>query len=135
MGPAPGKTPRRATNLTMLAAILVLALLASAVFLGWWVLVRQATGAGHLPQSHPAPTPHYLSFPAPADGAFCSGVRARHWATSPPTTAKMIDASTGWAYGPLLTTDGASHWGDVSPPSIPGPTPTNNPLFTNPLHP
>ena len=116
----------------MLAAIFVLALLASIVVVGR--LMQQATVPSHQPQSHSVPTPHYLSFPAPANGTFCSGVRARHWATSPPTTAKMIDASTGWAYGPLRTTDGGSHWVDVSPPSIPNRTPINDQFFLDSTH-
>jgi photosystem II stability/assembly factor-like uncharacterized protein len=132
MVPAPGKTPKATVNLKVLAAIFVLALLASTVVLGWRLMTRSG-GLSH-PQNHSAPTPQYLSFPAPADRAFCSGVRARHWATSPPTTAKMINASTGWAYGPQRTTDGGSHWVDVSPPSIPGRTPINDQFFLDSMH-
>ena len=133
MVPAPGKPPTAArVNVKILAVIFVLALLASIVVLGR--LVQHAAVPSHQPQSHSVPTPHYLSFPAPANGPFCSGVRARHWATSPPTTAKMIDASEGWAYGPQRTTDGGSHWVDVSPPSIPNRTPINDQLFLDSTH-
>lgn len=93
----------------------------------------QATGS-HGQQVSPVPTPHYVAFPSPASGRFCSGDRARHWATSPPTTAKMIDSSTGWAYGPLRTTDGGSHWVAVYPPSIPNRTPINNQFFLDSTH-
>ena len=118
--------------LALVAMVLVLGVLASIVVLGR--LARQATVPSPHPQYHSVPTPQYVSFPASAGGSFCSGARARHWATSPPTTAKMIDASTGWAYGPLRTTDGGSHWVDVSPPSIPGRTPINDEFFLDSMH-
>jgi photosystem II stability/assembly factor-like uncharacterized protein len=114
------------------AAILVLIILAAIVVGGRLVQLRTVP-SGH-PQSHTVPTPRYLSFPTPANGTFCSGSRARHWATSPPTTATMINASTGWAYGPLRTTDGGSHWVDVSPPSIPDRTPINDQFFLDAIH-
>jgi photosystem II stability/assembly factor-like uncharacterized protein len=111
-------------------AIVLVVLVAAAVVIG------RLAQPGHVaspPQAHSAPSPHYLSFPAPANGS-CTGTRARHWATSPPTTAKMVSASTGWAYGPQRTTDGGSHWVDVSPPSIPNRTPINNQLFLDSMH-
>ena len=36
---------------------------------------------------------------------------------------KMVSPTTGWAKGPLHTTDGGAHWHDVSPPSLPNRTP------------
>jgi photosystem II stability/assembly factor-like uncharacterized protein len=113
-------------------AIVVLVLLASAAIVDR--LMQRAAAPNPRPQSHSVPTPHYLSFPSPAGGTFCSGSRARHWTTSPPTTAKMIDASTGWAYGPQRTTDGGSHWVDVSPPSISGRTPISDQFFLDSMH-
>jgi len=119
------------TALALVAIVLVLAVLAIVV-LGR--LARQASVPSPHPLYHAVPTPQYVSVPASASGSFCSGARARHWATSPPTTAKMIDASTGWAYGPQRTTDGGSHWVDVSPPSIPGRTPINDQFFLDSMH-
>jgi photosystem II stability/assembly factor-like uncharacterized protein len=126
----PGEEPAPRVNRKFLAAILVIALSAAVLVLGW--LLRPTSAPTHHQQ--PVPTPHYLSFPAPANGTFCSGMQARHWATAPPTTAKMIDVSTGWAYGPLRTTDGGSTWINVSPPSIPNRTPINDEFFLDSKH-
>jgi photosystem II stability/assembly factor-like uncharacterized protein len=116
----------------MVAAISVLALLASIVVVGR--LLQQGAVSSRQQPSNSAPTPQYRSFPAPANGTFCSGVRARDWATSPPTTAKMVNGLTGWADGPFRTTDGGSHWFDVSPPSIPDRTPINDQFFLDSTH-
>jgi hypothetical protein len=127
---SPGEEPAPRFNRKILAAILALTLLAAVLILGW--LLRPASAPSHHQQ--PVPTPHYLSFPAPPNGTFCSGMQARHWATAPPTTAKMIDASKGWAYGPLRTADGGSTWVNVSPPSIPNRTPINDEFFLDYMH-
>jgi photosystem II stability/assembly factor-like uncharacterized protein len=121
-------------NVKITTAILVLAVLATLAVLGR--LVQQATVTSPHVQTHSTapPTPQYLSFPAPTAVQFCSGALARDWATSPPTTANMIDASTGWAFGPLRTTDGGSHWVDVSPPSISNRTPINDEFFLDSMH-
>jgi hypothetical protein len=130
MVPAP--KPPRAINVKVSAAILLLALVVSLVLLGR--LWQQRTAPTRHAQDHSVPTPHYLSFPEASNVPFCSGMQARHWATSPPTTAKMINAYTGWAYGPLRTTDGGATWVDVSPPSIPGRTPINDQFFLDSTH-
>ena len=84
--------------------------------------------------SQAEPTPHYLALPTPTSASFCSGDGARHWASSPPTTAKMASSAAGWAYGPMRTTDGGSHWSAAAPPSIPNRTPIDNEYFLDSTH-
>jgi hypothetical protein len=113
------------------ALIAALALVACIATIGRLLLQPTAPARGPVQAS---PAPQYLRFPRSGTGTFCSGNRARDWATSPPTTAKMVDLSTGWADGPLRTTDGGSHWVGVEPPSIRDRTPINDEFFLDSRH-
>lgn len=58
----------------------------------------------------------------------------RQWANSPAYPAKMLSRTTGWAYGPMRTTDGGANWVDVSPSSISGRAPVNDEFFLDATH-
>ncbi|HEX9098927.1 MAG TPA: hypothetical protein VF956_05515, partial [Candidatus Dormibacteraeota bacterium] len=79
------------------------------------------------------PTAPY-SLPSPPAAPTSCGSVPREWASPSPNVAKMFSATTGWAFGPMRTTDGGWHWTDVSPPSIPGRTNKNEEFFLDASH-
>jgi len=110
----------------LVAAVLAIAIVATLLFVAH---ERQAVLV--------APGPHrsipYTIASPPSVAAGCSSV-PRQWASSRPNPAKMLSATTGWAYGPMRTTDGGMHWLDVSPPSIPDRTNKNDEYFLDATH-
>ncbi|MEA2636579.1 MAG: hypothetical protein QOH92_3346 [Chloroflexota bacterium] len=109
-----GGAARRKTNwlvqVAAAAAVLVLAI-------GLGIAVRQArqtVGVGPTPT--PVATPSSKPTPSPTPTA-----RRGPYPLLPPASMRMVNASTGWAAGSgtnriLRTTDGGSHWDDVTPP-------------------
>jgi photosystem II stability/assembly factor-like uncharacterized protein len=65
------------------------------------------------------PRPIPAEPPSIAPKTSCLAPPASPGANTPPVLAKMLSLTTGWAYGPLRTTDGGRNWVDVSPPSVP----------------
>lgn len=120
-GPQPGRVGHRSWAIQLLAAAALVAFALAVAF-----VVREARLFGE-PQPVTTPAPYQIPSP-PAVGAGCSPV-AREWATLPPRPARMLSATTGWAYGPMRTTDGGAHWLDVSPPSIPARSNQNDEFF------
>ena len=110
----------------LVAALLAIAIVATLVF-----VAHQRQMVPAQPKPHRA-TPYTIP-PPPSAAPGCSSV-PRQWATSPPRPAKMLSATTGWAYGPMRTTDGGANWMDVSPPSIPNRTPKNDEFFLDATH-
>jgi photosystem II stability/assembly factor-like uncharacterized protein len=110
----------------MVAVLLAVAIVATLLFVAHQ---RQAVPAH--PEPHRA-TPYTIPSP-PSVAPGCSSV-PRQWAGSPPRPAKMLSATTGWAYGPMRTTDGGANWLDVSPPSIPNRTVKNDEYFLDATH-
>lgn len=110
---------------------LVAALLAVAIVATLLLVARERQAVPAKPVPHRV-TPYTIP-PPPAGAPGCSSV-PRQWATSPPHPAKMLTTTTGWAYGPMRTTDGGEHWLDVSPPSIPGRTNKNDEFFLDATH-
>lgn len=108
--------PRWSSRLAALVAVALLVVLVGGLTLGLVLVHRPGNAAGGNPPGHVTPTARQLSpTPTPAPGA---GVHL--------LTIHMIDATTGWAGGPLVkawrvlrTTDGGVHWKDVTPPSAP----------------
>ena len=124
--PHPGRPGRRSWPIQLLAAAALIAFAVAVAF-----LVREARLFGE-PQPVTTPTPYRIPSP-PAVAASCSSV-ARQWAAPPPRPARMLNSTTGWAYGPMRTTDGGAHWLDVSPPSIPHRTNKNDEFFLDATH-
>lgn len=108
------------------AVLLAIAIVATLLF---FAHQRQAVPARLGPHRS---TPYMIPSP-PSAASGCSSV-PRQWASSPPNPAKMLSTTTGWAYGPMRTTDGGAHWLDVSPPSIPGRTNKNDEFFLDATH-
>jgi hypothetical protein len=116
----------------LVAALLVVAIVATLLLV---VRSRGSVPVGPgpvVPSPYSTPSPYSITPPPPVTQG-CSSV-PRQWASSPPNPAKMLSATTGWAYGPMRTTDGGAHWLDVSPPSIPGRTVKNDEFFLDATH-
>jgi hypothetical protein len=112
--------------LAVVAALLAVAIVATLVF-----VAHQSHAVPVQPEPHRA-TPYTIPSP-PSAAAGCNSV-PRQWASSPAHPAKMLSTTTGWAYGPMRTTDGGANWLDVSPPSIPGRTVKNDEFFLDATH-
>jgi photosystem II stability/assembly factor-like uncharacterized protein len=117
---------RRAGPLALVAALLAIAIVATLLLVG------------HERQAAPAnPGPHRTSpytIPSPPSVASGCSSTPRQWASYPPNPAKMLSTTTGWAYGPMRTTDGGASWTDVSPPSIANRTNKNDEFFLDATH-
>lgn len=124
--PHPARRRRRSWAIQLLAAVALVAFAVTVAF-----LIRETT-LFREPQPVTTPRPYTIPSP-PSAGPACSSV-PRQWASSPPNPAKMLSVTTGWAYGPMRTTDGGAHWLDVSPPSIPGRTNKNDEFFLDATH-
>jgi photosystem II stability/assembly factor-like uncharacterized protein len=108
-----GGAPRRKTGwaLQVIAAAAVLVL---AIGLGI-VVQRARQSVGVTPTATPFASPNTKPTPYPTPTT--SGAP---YPLLPPVSLRMINASTGWAAGSgtnriLRTTDGGSHWNDVTP--------------------
>jgi photosystem II stability/assembly factor-like uncharacterized protein len=95
---------RQPWAMTLVAALLALAIVAALLFTARSLHPRQITPAN--------PIPHQT-----ASGASCS-VQASG-TPSQVIPEKMLSPTTGWAQGALRTTDGGLHWHGISPPSAP----------------
>lgn len=124
--------PRRLGILPQLAMALAIVLGVAVLVVSFsYVKSHWATSTIPAVERHRA-TPYTIPTP-PSAPSSCSSV-PRQWASSPPNPAKMLSATTGWAYGPMRTTDGGAHWLDVSPPSIPGRINKNDEFFLDATH-
>ena len=119
-------TQRNSWAPALVAVLLAVAIVATLVF-----VAHQRQVAPAQPEPPPA-APYTISSPPPVAPG-CSSV-PREWASLPAHPAKMLSATTGWAYGPMRTTDGGAHWLDVSPPSIPNRTVKNDEFFLDATH-
>jgi photosystem II stability/assembly factor-like uncharacterized protein len=110
-----GGAPRRKVGLA-LQAVAAAAVLVLAIGLGIVVQrARQSVGVGPSPTPVATPSTKPTPYPTPTT----SGVP---YPLLPPGSMQMISASTGWAAGSgtnriLRTTNGGSHWIDVTPPA------------------
>jgi photosystem II stability/assembly factor-like uncharacterized protein len=120
----PGIVPQLAMALAIVLGVAGLLASISYIKSHWSTPRGPSKSRSAVPYSIPSP---------PAVAASCSSV-PRQWASSPPNPAKMLSPTTGWAYGPMRTTDGGAHWLDVSPPSIPNRTPKNDMFFLDATH-
>lgn len=129
-----GTAPRRLGVVPQLAIAFAIVLSVALVAVGLtYIRSQQSPGpALQTPAQQTKETPYTIPSPPPVASS-CSSA-PRQWASSPPRPAKMLSPTTGWAYGPMRTTDGGAHWLDVSPPSIPGRTPKNDELFLDATH-
>jgi BNR/Asp-box repeat len=119
--------PRQSQAMALVATVLAIAIVATVL-----VVAHERQGVPvQKPQPHRT-TPYTIPSP-PSVASGCSSV-PREWASQSPNLAKMLSATTGWAYGPMRTTDGGLHWIDVSPPSIPGRTNKNEEFFLDASH-
>src|SRR5450759_159321 len=98
--------------LTLVAALLALAIVATLVFAGRSLNSKQAVPAG------PPPSP-VTKATLPSPRADCT-VWTPGAAYGAPVPEKMVSPTTGWAAGALRTTDGGAHWLNLAPPTIPG---------------
>jgi photosystem II stability/assembly factor-like uncharacterized protein len=121
--------PRLSNLPALIAALLAIATVATLLLIAHGHQAARVAPAA--PNIRPA-APYSPPSP-PTAPASCSAV-AREWASPSPNPAKMLSATTGWAYGPMRTTDGGLHWIDVSPPSIPGRTNKNDEFFLDATH-
>ena len=112
-----GRTPRqKAWVLQLVAAVAVLVL---AIGLG--IILQRARQSNVIVPAGGSPTTTALASPGvkPTPGA-TPATSAKPYALLPPDSMHMISATTGWAAGSgtnrvLRTTDGGSHWDDVTP--------------------
>jgi hypothetical protein len=124
--PQRGRVGRRSWTIQLFAAAALVLFAITVAF-----LVRESR---LFREPQPVTTPKPYTIPSPTSAATqCSSV-ARQWASSPARPAKMLSSTTGWAYGPMRTSDGGAHWVDVSPPSIPGRTNKNDEFFLDATH-
>ena len=101
---------RQPWAITLVAALLALAIVAALLFTARSLHPKQVTPAN--------PIPHQT-----ASGASCSVQASER--PSQVVPEKMLSPTTGWAQGALRTTDGGLHWHDTSAPlpnRAPGPT-------------
>lgn len=101
---------RQPWAMTLVAALLALAIVAALLFTARSLHPKQVTPAN--------PIPHQT-----ASGASCSVQASER--PSQVVPEKMLSPTTGWAQGALRTTDGGLHWHDTSAPlpnRAPGPT-------------
>jgi photosystem II stability/assembly factor-like uncharacterized protein len=115
-----GRAPRRKTGwalqLAAAAALLVLAI-------GLGIVVQRARQTvGVMPTATPFASPSTKPTPNPTPTT-----RPGPYPLMPPASMHMIDRNTGWAAGSgtnriLRTTDGGSHWDDVTPHAAPAGT-------------
>jgi len=117
---------RQPQAMALVAVLLAVAIVATLLFVAHQ---RQAVPAQ--PDLHRS-TPYTIPSPPPVASG-CSSL-PRQWASSPAHPAKMLSTTTGWAYGPMRTTDGGAHWFDVSPPSISSRTVKNDEFFLDATH-
>jgi photosystem II stability/assembly factor-like uncharacterized protein len=103
---------RQPWALTLVAALLALAIVATLVFAGRSLNSKQAVPAG------PPPSP-VTKATLPSPRADCT-VWTPGAAYGAPVPEKMVSPTTGWAAGALRTTDGGAHWLNLAPPTIPG---------------
>jgi photosystem II stability/assembly factor-like uncharacterized protein len=110
--------PERSSRLAGLAAVLLLVVLVGGLITGL-ILVRSHGNTTAHPTS---PTATLAPGATPTEKLVPTQTPANVPGVQGPVFIKMLDASTGWAITGqnhvLRTTDGASHWQDVTPPSI-----------------
>jgi photosystem II stability/assembly factor-like uncharacterized protein len=121
------QVPRLSARLLAAALLVAVAFASAGAFIAINQYVHQT-----IPAKPHRSSPYTIPSP-PAAAAGCSSV-PRQWASYPVHPAKMLSATTGWAYGPMRTTDGGANWLDVSPPSIPGRTNKNDEFFLDATH-
>lgn len=110
-----GRSPRQASGWA-LQVVAAAALLVLAIGLG--IAVQRARqSVGVTPPTSPLPSTSPITKPTPYPTPTSTGAA---YPLLPPASMRMINASTGWAAGSatdriLRTTDGGSHWVDVTP--------------------
>jgi hypothetical protein len=92
--------PRRLGIVPQLAIALAIVLSVALVAIGLTFMNSQKNSG---PAKETNAKPYTIASPPMAPSS-CSPV-PRQWAASPPNPAKMLSATTGWAYGPMHTTD------------------------------